>query len=71
MRTSIDPRYALRACQALAADGVIPRDLRSAPGALAAAIGALRSSGLIPQEEPEPKDPKDPVAAAVDYTYLG
>jgi NitT/TauT family transport system substrate-binding protein len=74
VRTSIDPRYALRACQALAADGVIPRDLRSAPGALAAAIGALRSSGLIPQEEPEPKEPKepkDPVAAAVDYSYLG
>ncbi len=47
-RTSIEPRYALRACQALAADGVVPRDLRSAPGALAAVTGALRSSGLIP-----------------------
>src|SRR6266702_6892220 len=46
--TSIEPRYALRACQALAADGVIPRDLRSGPGALAAAIEALRSNGLIP-----------------------
>src|SRR6476659_4516127 len=31
-RTSIDPRYALRACQALAADGVVSRDLRSSPG---------------------------------------
>ena len=63
-RTSIEPRYALRACQALAADGVIPRDLRSGPGALAAAVGALRSSGLIPTEAP------DPIAAAVDYSYL-
>jgi len=63
--TSIEPRYALRACEALAADGVIPRDLRSGPAALAAVIGALRSSGLIPPEAP------DPVATAVDYSYLG
>jgi ABC-type nitrate/sulfonate/bicarbonate transport system substrate-binding protein len=63
--TSIEPRYALRACEALAADGVIPRDLRSAPGAVAAAIEALRTSGLIPPQGP------DPVAAAVDYSYLG
>ena len=63
--TSIEPRYALRACEALAADGVIPRDLRSGPAALAAVIGALRSSGLIPPEGP------DPVAAALDYSYLG
>jgi len=63
-RTSIEPRYALRACQALAADGVLARDLRSAPGALAAVIAALRSSGLIPPDGP------DPVAAAVDYSYL-
>src|SRR5205823_1022231 len=55
---------ALRACQALAADGVIPPDLRSAPAALAAATGALRSSGLIPPGGP------DPIAAAVDYSYL-
>ena len=61
----MEPRYALRACEALAADGVIPRDLRSAPGALAAVIGALRSSGLIPPAAP------DPVVAAVDYAYLG
>ena len=63
-RTSIEPRYGLRACQALAADGVLARDLRSAPGALAAVIAALRSSGLIPPDGP------DPVAAAVDYSYL-
>ena len=63
--TSIEPRYALRACEALAADGVIPRDLRSGPRALAAAIEALRSSGLIPPEAP------DPITAAVDYSYLG
>jgi NitT/TauT family transport system substrate-binding protein len=64
-RTSIAPRYARRACEALAADGVIPRDLRSAPGALAAAVDALRSSDLIPPDAP------DPVATAVDYSYLG
>jgi ABC-type nitrate/sulfonate/bicarbonate transport system substrate-binding protein len=64
-RTSIEPRYALRACEALAADGVIARDLRSAPAALAAVIEAMRSSGLIPRDAP------DPVAAAVDYSYLG
>jgi ABC-type nitrate/sulfonate/bicarbonate transport system substrate-binding protein len=64
MRTSIEPRYALRACQLLADGGIIPRDLRSAPGALAAVTGALRSSRLIPPEAP------DPVAAAVDYSYL-
>ena len=64
VRTSIEPRYALRACQALAVGGVIPRDLRSGPGALAAAVGALRSSGLIPAEAP------DPILAAVDYSYL-
>jgi ABC-type nitrate/sulfonate/bicarbonate transport system substrate-binding protein len=63
--TSTEPRYALRACEALAADGVIPRDLRSGPGALAAVIGALRSSGLIPPDGP------DPAAAALDYSYLG
>ena len=65
-RTSMEPRYALAACRKLAADGVIPPDLRSAPGALAAAIGALRSSGLIPPAGAGP----DPVATAVDYSYL-
>jgi len=63
-RTSIEPRYALRACHALALDGVIPRDLRSSPAALAAVTGALRSSGLIPPDGP------DPITAAVDYSYL-
>src|SRR5947208_415677 len=48
----------------LAAHGLIPPDLRSAPAALAAATGALRSSGLIPPGGP------DPIAAAVDYSYL-
>jgi len=64
VRTSIELRYALRACQVLAADGVIPPDLRSSPGALAAVTGALRSSGLIPPEA------ADPIAVAVDYSYL-
>jgi NitT/TauT family transport system substrate-binding protein len=64
-RTSVEPRYALRACEALAAAGVIPRDLRSAPAALAAVIEAMRSSGMIPPDAP------DPIAAAVDYSYLG
>jgi ABC-type nitrate/sulfonate/bicarbonate transport system substrate-binding protein len=63
-RTGMEPRYALSACRKLAADGVIPNDLRSAPEALAAAVAALRSSGLIPPDGP------DPVAAAVDYSYL-
>ena len=63
-RTSMEPRYALSACRKLAADGVIPPDLRAAPEALAAAVGALRSSGLIPPDGP------DPIAAAVDYSYL-
>ncbi len=65
--TSIESRYALLACETLAADGVMARDLRSAPGALAAAVEALRSSGLIPPEGPEAKDP---LAAAIDYSYL-
>src|SRR3984957_11009494 len=63
--TSVEPRYALRACEALAADGVIPRGPPSGPRALAAAIEALRSSGLIPPAAP------DPITAAVDYSYLG
>jgi ABC-type nitrate/sulfonate/bicarbonate transport system substrate-binding protein len=63
-RTSIDPHYARAACQALAADGMLAKDLRAAPAALAAAVGALRSSGLIPLGGP------DPLEAAVDYSYL-
>ena len=64
-RTSVEPRYALRACEALAADGVIPRDLRCGHAALAAVVEAMRSSGLIPPDAPAP------IAAAVDYSYLG
>jgi NitT/TauT family transport system substrate-binding protein len=62
--TSIEPAYALRACQTLACDGVIPQGLRSGPAALAAVIAALRSSGLIAPEAP------DPIATAVDHSYL-
>jgi NitT/TauT family transport system substrate-binding protein len=64
-RTSVEPRYALRACQALAADGVIPRDLRPGHAAFAAAVDALRRGGLIQAETP------DPAAAALDCSYLG
>jgi ABC-type nitrate/sulfonate/bicarbonate transport system substrate-binding protein len=64
-RTSTEPRYALSACRKLAVDGVIPPGLRAAPEALDAAVGALRSSGLIPPDGP------DPIAVAVDYSYLG
>jgi NitT/TauT family transport system substrate-binding protein len=63
-RTATEPRYALRACRKLAAHGVIPDDLRAAPEALDAAVGAMRSSHLIPPDGP------DPIAAAVDYSYL-
>jgi ABC-type nitrate/sulfonate/bicarbonate transport system substrate-binding protein len=63
-RTSMEPRYALRACQQLAADGVIPPGLRAAPAALAATVAALRDSGLLPAAGP------DPLTAAIDYTYL-
>src|SRR5689334_18471867 len=63
-RTSTELRYALGACQALAGGGVLSQDLRSAPAALAAVVGALRSSGLIPLDGP------DPVETAVDYSYL-
>jgi ABC-type nitrate/sulfonate/bicarbonate transport system substrate-binding protein len=63
-RTSTELRYALGACQALAAGGVIPPDQRSSPVALRAAIEALHSSGLIPPGGP------DPLEAAVDYSYL-
>jgi ABC-type nitrate/sulfonate/bicarbonate transport system substrate-binding protein len=93
-RTSTEPRYALRACATLAADGVIPPDLRSAPAALAATVGALRSSGQFPAALPSgaglaraglagagPSGAglaraglagagPDPIAAAVDYSYL-
>ncbi len=63
-RTSIEPRYARRACEALAADGVMPQDLRSRQSALAAAFKALETSNLIPPDAPDP-------VTAVDYSYLG
>jgi len=66
-RTSIDARYSLEACRKLAADGLLARDLRAAPAALAAAVEALRSSGLIPPDGP---GVPDPLAVAVDYSYL-
>ncbi len=69
-RTAIEPRYALRACRALAADGVIPRDLRPGPAALAAAVEALRHSGLIKHSGLIPEGAPDPAAAALDYSYL-
>ena len=62
--TSVEPCYALRACQALAADGVISRDLRPGRAALAAAVEAHRGDGLIPAET------ADPAAAALDSSYL-
>lgn len=54
----------------LTADGVVPRDLRPGPAALAAVAEALRRSGLIPADIPDAA-PQDPVAAALDYSYLG
>jgi ABC-type nitrate/sulfonate/bicarbonate transport system substrate-binding protein len=62
--TSIEPRYALQACQALAADGVMARGLRPGHAAIGAAVEALRSGGLIPAET------ADPAAAALDFSYL-
>jgi ABC-type nitrate/sulfonate/bicarbonate transport system substrate-binding protein len=70
-RTSIEPRYALRACQALTADGVIPRDLRPGPAALAAAVDALRHGGLIEHSGLVEADSGDPATAAFDWSYLG
>jgi ABC-type nitrate/sulfonate/bicarbonate transport system substrate-binding protein len=63
-RTRTEPRYALGACQALAAAGVIPPDQRAAPAALGAAVEALRANGQVPPDGP------DPLEAAVDYSYL-
>jgi ABC-type nitrate/sulfonate/bicarbonate transport system substrate-binding protein len=63
-QTSIDERHARRACQALAARGVIPADLRFSPAALAAAVESLRSSGgLAPGVTA-------PLEAALDYSFL-
>jgi ABC-type nitrate/sulfonate/bicarbonate transport system substrate-binding protein len=62
--TGTEPRYARLACQKLAAPGLIPAGLRPGPRALAATVGALRSSGLLPADAP------DPLPAAVDVSYL-
>ena len=62
-RTSVEERYALRACEALAADGVLAEALRAGQAALAAVIDSLRSSGML-------AGGTDPIAAAVDYSYL-
>jgi NitT/TauT family transport system substrate-binding protein len=63
-RTAIEPRYALHACRALAAGGVIPPDLRPGPAALAAVVRALQRSALLAEEDQDP-------AAALDWSYLG
>jgi ABC-type nitrate/sulfonate/bicarbonate transport system substrate-binding protein len=47
-RTRLPQRHALRACQELAGKQVLPADLRVSPGALAAAVGALRATGQLP-----------------------
>jgi NitT/TauT family transport system substrate-binding protein len=65
MRTGTDARYALGACRKLAADGVIPPGLRSAPAAIGAVVAALRANGQI-----APGGRPDPLATAVDYSYL-
>jgi ABC-type nitrate/sulfonate/bicarbonate transport system substrate-binding protein len=70
-RTAVEPRYALRACRALAAPGVIPPDLRAGPAALAAAVAALRRGGLIKHGDLIPAGAPDPALAALDYSYLG
>jgi ABC-type nitrate/sulfonate/bicarbonate transport system substrate-binding protein len=70
-RTAVEPRYALRACQALAAPGVIPPDLRPGTAALAATVAALRRSGLIEGGEQVPPGAPDPAAVGLDYSYLG
>jgi hypothetical protein len=66
-RTSIEPRYALAACQKLAADGVIPPDLRSAPGALAAAVGADR---WLAEGTPVPSSHFALLKNRLDLTFL-
>jgi hypothetical protein len=63
-RTNMEARYALGACQALAADGVIPPGQRSVPAAIGAAVEALRASSQLSPDGP------DPLEAAVDYSYL-
>ncbi len=64
-RSSLPRRLALRACEELAAKQVLPAGLRVTPGALAAAVAALRATGQLPP------GPSDGVGeAAVDYSCL-
>jgi ABC-type nitrate/sulfonate/bicarbonate transport system substrate-binding protein len=61
--TSAAERHALRACQALAADGVIPAGLRTGEAAFDAAVESLRLSGGLPAGHGDPR-------AALDYSCL-
>jgi NitT/TauT family transport system substrate-binding protein len=61
--TSAENRHALRACRALAADGVIPDDLRIGRAAFDAAVESLRLSGGLPEDHSDP-------GIALDYSCL-
>jgi len=61
--TSVDERHALRACQALAAGGVIPGGLRTGQAAFEAAVESLRRSGGLPAAHRDPR-------IAFDYSCL-
>jgi ABC-type nitrate/sulfonate/bicarbonate transport system substrate-binding protein len=61
--TSAKDRHALRACRALAAEGVIPAGLRTGQAAFDAAVQALRLSGGLPEGHGDP-------GAALDYSCL-
>jgi NitT/TauT family transport system substrate-binding protein len=62
--TSVQQQFALRACRALAGNGVLTADLKFGQAALDAAIGSLRASGGLPEGAEKP-------LAALDYSYLG
>jgi ABC-type nitrate/sulfonate/bicarbonate transport system substrate-binding protein len=61
--TSVEERHALRACRALAADGVIPAGLRTGEAAFDAAVESLRMSGGLPAGHGDPR-------IAFDYSCL-
>ena len=61
--TSVEERHALRACRALAADGVIPAGLRTGAAAFDAAVASLRLSGDLPAGHRDP-------GIAFDYSWL-
>jgi ABC-type nitrate/sulfonate/bicarbonate transport system substrate-binding protein len=61
--TSAEDRHALRACRALAADGVIPAGLRIGQAAFDAAVESLRLSGGLPDGHGDP-------GTALDYACL-